>query len=117
MNMKFVKFSIVSASLLPLFALAVFDPNALTNTFGTVISSLVPIFMTLALLVFIWGLIKYISSAGDPEKAKEGKSIMIWGVVALFVMATIWGLTGTIATFFGVDNGTAPSGTDLTPSN
>lgn len=114
--MKFVKFSIVAGSLLPMLAFAAFDPEGKVSQLSTVVGSLVPIFMTLALLVFIWGLIKYISSAGDPEKAKEGKSIMIWGVIALFVMATIWGLTGTIATFFGVEDGTAPSGADLTPT-
>lgn len=51
---------------------------------------------SLALLVFLWGLVKFISQAGDPEAVKSGKSIMIWGVVALFVMVSIWGIVNFI---------------------
>jgi hypothetical protein len=114
--MKFAKFSIVSLALSPLFALAFDIQTNLIDPIGGAITALVPILMTLALVVFIWGLIKYITSAGDPDKAKEGKSIMIWGVIALFVMASVWGLTSTIGSFLGIDQGSAPSASDLTPS-
>lgn len=80
-----------------------------------IVNSLVPLFMTLALVYFIWGLIKYIRAAGDAKAAAEGRSIMIWGVVALFVMASIWGLVGALQTIFGINTGTAPSSTNLTP--
>ena len=64
----------------------------------------------LALLVFFWGLVKYIVKADD-EKAKEsGKNIMIWGVVALFVMFSVFGLVRFLQGSFGIrdSNNTAP---------
>jgi hypothetical protein len=36
---------------------------------------------------------KYIrSGAGGEKSAEEGKSIMVWGVVGLFVAFSIWGI-------------------------
>ena len=104
--------------LLPMMAaaetLTIWDTNII-QPLGTIVDALVPILMTVALLFFIWGLIMYIRSAGDPEKASEGKSIMIYGVIALFVMSAIWGLTSFIGGVFGLDQGVAPNSSLLTP--
>lgn len=59
------------------------------NAYDLVRDILIPLVFTLALLFFFWGVAKYIWSAGDKE---EGKKIMVWGVIALFVMSTIWGI-------------------------
>jgi len=64
----------------------------IVNNFGVILNMLLWVFATLALLVFFWGIIKYIASAGNAEKAKEGKSIMIYGAVALFVLFSIFGI-------------------------
>ena len=53
----------------------------------------VPVIIGLALLAFIWGLVKFISRVGGDEKAvTEGKKLMIWGLIALFIMISIWGI-------------------------
>lgn len=70
-------------------------------TVGNVVSALVPIVSVLAIVYFFYGLAKYILSAGDETKAQEGKSIMIWGVLALFVMVTIFGLIAFIQNTIG----------------
>ena len=63
---------------------------------------IVPLAFTLAVLFFFWGMAKYIQSAGD-EKA-EGKKMMVWGVVALFVMSSVWGLVYFIRDELGLDD-------------
>lgn len=65
---------------------------AILGNFYQITNALVGILATLALVVFFWGIVKYIASAGDEDKAKEGKSIMIYGVIALFVMFSVFGL-------------------------
>lgn len=65
---------------------------------------LVPLAFTLALLYFFYGIAKYIWSEGQGKA--EGKSIMIWGVVALFVMSSIWGLVSFIQDEFLVNKST-----------
>ena len=61
--------------------------------FINLIFKVVPVLVSLALLVFVWGLAKFIFRLGGDEKAvTEGKNLMIWGLVALFVMVSIWGI-------------------------
>ncbi|MEK7109062.1 MAG: hypothetical protein AAB919_01350 [Patescibacteria group bacterium] len=62
----------------------------LVNSIGLLVASLIPILITVALIVFFWGLVKYIRSSGKGHA--EGKNIMIAGLVSLFVMVSIWGL-------------------------
>lgn len=52
----------------------------------------IPVIGALALLVFIWGLVKFIYQSGDSRSHADGKNLMIWGVVALFIMVTYLGI-------------------------
>lgn len=70
---------------------------------GDIIGLATPIVVALALLYFFWGLAKYILNSGDEEKKAEGKSIMIWGIIALFVMVSVWGLVNLVADTFNID--------------
>ena len=71
--------------------------------FSGLISTATGILAALALLVFFWGLVKYIAKADD-EKAKEsGKNTMVWGIIALFVMFSVFGLVRFLQNSFGID--------------
>ncbi len=70
---------------------------------ASVLNLLIPFLMILALVAFFWGLVKYIFSAEDEEAKATGKRIMIGGIIALFVMAAVWGLVGLLASATGVD--------------
>jgi len=69
------------------------------------VNAAVPIFAGLALLIFFWGLIKFIYYAGDEEKRKQGKLAMGWGIVALFVVASVWGIIFFISLSLGTQTG------------
>lgn len=74
----------------------------LMTTFQGVISPLVPLIVSLGVLIFFWGLIKYIRSADDPKTREEGRQLIIYGVIAIFVMISMWGLVNVIVdTVFG----------------
>ncbi len=53
---------------------------------------LIPIVFSLCILYFFWGVAQYISSAARGDKSNEGKDIMWRGILALFVLTTIWGI-------------------------
>jgi len=80
--------------------------STLVTSIGGIINLIIPILFALALLGFFYGLVRYIFGKED-DKA-QAKKTMIWGVVALFVMASIWGLVAFIQSAVGVDQGTAP---------
>ncbi|MCK9352130.1 MAG: hypothetical protein WCT49_02770 [Candidatus Paceibacterota bacterium] len=92
-------------SFFPLGALAQSTLWTVTGVFGYIIWSLGTILPLLAFGVFMYGLAKFILSSGDPKKVEEGKGIMTWGVVALFVLISIWGIIGFMDRSFGTDVG------------
>jgi len=98
-------------SMLPAFAFAQgagFQFGNIQNgitTIGNIINILLPIVVALALLFFFWGLAKFILASGDEDAKDEGKRIMIWGVIALFVMASVWGLVAFVGSLVGVQQG------------
>ncbi len=67
-----------------------------------ILTSFINLIMTLSVLMFVVGIIRFMHTAGDDKSRSEGKQLMIWGTIALFVMVTVWGLVGIIKTsFFG----------------
>lgn len=67
----------------------------LIKSVGGLVNSLIAIVIGLALLAFFWGLAKFIFNvSGDEKSIEEGKRIMIWGIITLFVMVSVWGIVG-----------------------
>ncbi len=79
--------------------------ETLTRSIGRLIDLALPIVVAIALLGFFWGLVKFIFAAGDEEKRKEGKQFMIWGLVGLFVMVSVWGLVRFVGNALNVGQG------------
>jgi hypothetical protein len=69
---------------------------------SSLVRSVIPIIVAATLLVFIFGLIKFMRASGDSKAIEEGKTFMIWGIIALFVMLSIWGILNLFySDFFG----------------
>ena len=80
------------AAVLALPALA--SAATLTNTLvylSQFLNGVIGLFITLAIVLFFWGLIRYLWSI-DSENAHEGLKIMFWGLICIFVMVSIWGI-------------------------
>lgn len=76
--------------------------NILNWASCTLIKSVVPLLFSLAVVGFIWGIIQYSLNPDNEEKRKKGKSYMMWGIIALFVMVSMWGLVGILTKTFGI---------------
>jgi hypothetical protein len=108
--MKKVIYGALAFSPVLAFAQNLGNVQTLVNQIGGIIRSIIPIMFALAIIYFFWGMIKFIRSAGDPKAAAEGRSIMIYGVIAIAVMVSIYGLVGWLQTTLGV---TAPTTINL----
>lgn len=73
--------------------------------FGNLVELAIPIVMGLALLGFFWGLAKYIFSQGNEKSTMEGKKVMLYGLVALFVMVSVWGIIGFFQRDLNIEGG------------
>jgi hypothetical protein len=99
---------IVGALAMPLVSFAqLTNVSSLITSIGQIINQIIPILFALALLGFFYGLVQYIF--GKEDNKEQAKKTMIWGVVALFVMASIWGLVAWLGTALGVGVGAAPT--------
>ena len=56
------------------------------------INPLLTILLALAILVFFKGIINFIAKPGDDKSRANGKKLMVWGLVALFVMTSFLGI-------------------------
>jgi len=65
----------------------------------------VPLIITLALVYFLFGIVKYLTSAGDESKRKESVKVITFGIIALFVMVSVWGVVSFITNTFDVPVG------------
>lgn len=108
--------AIATASLLPALALAQ-NVSYITNWINyikDIINSLVPIIIALAVVYFLWNAFQYIKT--DDAKTKQESGVkMLWGIVFLAGMVSIWGLVALLQNIFGVGKQGAGSVTDLIP--
>lgn len=71
--------------------------------FGIITNTLIPLAFALCLFYFFWGVVKYMKTgAGSDKAAEEGRHIMIWGVVGLFVAFSVWGIITFMQSELGI---------------
>ncbi len=99
------------------------DPSSVLNTepkdvidlitrMNVIGSRLIPFFFAIAFLILIYGIVNYIRQGDNEEKRAEGRMFIIWGIVSIFVMLSIWGLVNILIGTFGLTN-TMPTPTQL----
>jgi hypothetical protein len=74
----------------------------------SIIDKLIPIIFGLSLIYFFWGISQFILNSADQKKRDEGKSKIIWGVVALFVFVSLYGILALMGTILGIGPGGVP---------
>lgn len=100
--------AVISSLATPLFASAQTVYTVL-NTLQAILNQFIPILMVIATIVFLWGVVGYITSGGDEERKKTSTSYIIWGLVGLFVMVAVWGIVRILIVTFGVGGVGIPS--------
>ena len=76
--------------------------QGIITTLLTLFTMLIGFLVTLGLIYFLWGVAKYISSGSDAASHDEGRQMMINGIIALFVMVSVWGLVNVLAETFSL---------------
>ncbi len=75
----------------------------LIGIFVELLGAAIPVIGGLAFLVFLSGVAKFIFriGGGGEKEVQDGKNLMIWGLVALFILVSFYG----ILAFFFIDFG------------
>ena len=77
--------------------------SGLVDTVVDYIGKIIALLSAFLFIVFVYGMIKFIRSAGDEKARTEGKSIMLWGLVTLFVLVSAWGLVSFVVNTLEID--------------
>ena len=96
---------------LPILVVAQTQQTGLLGTlalFNRILNGAIGLVVLLAILAFFWGLVQYFfKSKGSDEDRKAATKLMIYGILAIFVMVSIWGLIRLLQTTFGVTQNTS----------
>jgi len=108
MKQRFATVGLLTLTLfLPTVVFAATLPQALGVAFG-IIQDMVVVTIGLAVLVFLWGVFKYVIASDDAGK-EQGRSFMLWGIIALFVMVSVWGLVNILRETLQLNPATPPA--------
>jgi hypothetical protein len=64
--------------------------------------SIIPLLMSLAVMVFVYGVVKYVIAGDGSDDREEGRWFMIYGIFGLFAMVSVWGLVILLANTVGI---------------
>jgi hypothetical protein len=85
--------------------------KSLVGSAISLINYVIPVLITLALVFFLYGLVRYVYNTSDPHAKSQDKDIFIWGLLAMFTLVSVWGIVGMLCMNFFSD----PSCDNSTP--
>ncbi|MBI2475972.1 MAG: hypothetical protein HYV67_01905 [Candidatus Taylorbacteria bacterium] len=71
-----------------------------------ILNVIIPFLVGLAVFIIIYGILGYISSAADEEKRKQARDFIMWGVLGVFAMLSVWGFVVILVNSFNLDTST-----------
>ncbi|MGD0328768.1 MAG: pilin [Minisyncoccia bacterium] len=81
---------------------AIYIQGYASSITGIINGILVPVLISIAFIVFLWGIYKYfIQGAADPEAHTKGRELIIYGIAGFVVLFSLWAI---IQIFMGTLN-------------
>jgi Kef-type K+ transport system membrane component KefB len=78
--------------------------NSLDSIIHLLNSYIVPLIVAIAGVYFMWGLIKYVTNQDDEGNRTSARNMMIYGIIVLFVMISVWSLVNILVGTFNTGN-------------
>ena len=73
-----------------------------------ILNPLILLMFAVSFVYFIYGIVKFLGlEVGDKER-KEAQSAMLWGIVGMVIMFSVFGIIRFILATFGLPNSSAP---------
>ncbi len=85
--------------------------EGIASSFNSIIGTLLPAFIGLAIIGFAYGLFIYLKSGAEDKE--KGKSIMIWGALAVVILLSIYGLANLFQSITGSEGTVKNAPTEL----
>ena len=66
-----------------------------------IIQPIILLLFAAALLYFLWGVAEFIRGSGSEEARQTGAQHMLWGVIGMFIMVSVYGILNLICNTIG----------------
>lgn len=76
----------------------------LEDAVATIFNSIAPLFVGLAVVFFLWQLLKFTRLAEGDKERDEAKGLMVYGIIAILVMVSIWGIIAVLTHMLDLQN-------------
>jgi len=80
--------------------------NNLITFLSGLLRAAVVLLLAAAVVFFLWNVFKYVMSAGDGEAKAEANKGIIYGIVGIFIMSSVYGLVNFIGGSLNLTPGT-----------
>jgi hypothetical protein len=68
-----------------------------------IINPIIQVAFSVATVVFVYGVFEFIRGADNPEVRKQGQQHMLWGLVGLAIMVSVFTIMRILINTLGVD--------------
>jgi amino acid transporter len=72
-----------------------------------IVNPIILVVFAFGFFMFMVGLVRFLWNLREGEASEEGKNHMLWGIVGMLVMISVWGIISLVTSTFGIDNNTA----------
>jgi len=53
-----------------------------------------------ATVILLYGIVRYITAGGDEDQLKEGRAMILYGIIGLAIMVVVWAFVFVLIDFF-----------------
>ncbi len=75
----------------------------LMKVYEVVLQPIIFLVFGLAFLLFMWGIVKFLKDKDNETKREEGKKSIMYGILGMLIMVSVFGIINIIAGTMGVD--------------
>lgn len=82
---------------------AQFVGSGTTGIVGVINTVIVPVIFAFAFVAFVWGVVSYFFlNGGDEKKREEGRQFVLWGILGMVVLLSVWGFVNLVLSTLGI---------------
>ncbi len=63
---------------------------------GSYINQIYYLLLAVAMITLVVGVFKFVANAGNEQGRKAGRQVILWGVIGIFVITSIWGIVNIL---------------------
>jgi len=73
-----------------------------------ILQPLVGLMFVVALVIFFWGIVQFIGTSNTDEGRETGKRNLVWGIVGILIMVSVYGIISILLGTFGISKSLFP---------